>query len=64
MRVTTTLLAKPKSKLLLVLLESVVTGHKYLWLREKTADKLEVIRYDPHVRAEVVYKEIKKVKSH
>lgn len=31
----------------MVLMESVVSGHKYNVIRDRLADKLEVIRFDP-----------------
>lgn len=33
---------------ILVLLESVVSGHKYMVVRERLADKLEVAKFDPY----------------
>nr|CAD7199565.1 unnamed protein product [Timema douglasi] len=32
----------------MVLLESVVTGHKYIQIRERLAEKMEVIMFDPY----------------
>jgi len=63
MFITSVLAKKAKSKFVLVVLESVVTGHKKVFLRERVADKVEVILKDPYVLQEVVYKEIKKLKS-
>lgn len=31
----------------MVLMESVVTGHKFNAIRERLADKLELIKFDP-----------------
>nr|CAD7403878.1 unnamed protein product [Timema cristinae] len=33
----------------MVLLESVVTGHKYIQIRERLAEKMEVIMFDPYI---------------
>nr|CAD7266264.1 unnamed protein product [Timema shepardi] len=35
-------------KNVMVLLESVVTGHKYIQIRERLAEKMEVIMFDPY----------------
>lgn len=32
----------------MVLMESVVSGHKYTTIRERLADKLEIIKFDPY----------------
>ncbi|XP_067011976.1 large ribosomal subunit protein bL33m isoform X1 [Anabrus simplex] len=48
---------------IMVLMESVVSGHKYTQIRERLADKLEVIRFDPYIMKESVYKERKKIRS-
>lgn len=32
---------------ILVLMESAVSGHQYLQIRERLADKLETIKFDP-----------------
>lgn len=51
-------------KVLLVLMESCAgTGHRFSMVRLKAADKLETIRWDPWVRAKVLYKEKKKLKT-
>jgi len=63
MFITQPLLKKVKSKHVLVILESVVTGHKRPWKRERVGDKLELILRDPYLMTEVVYKEVKKLKS-
>uniref|UniRef100_A0A6M2DV54 Large ribosomal subunit protein bL33m n=1 Tax=Xenopsylla cheopis TaxID=163159 RepID=A0A6M2DV54_XENCH len=52
-----------KIRSIMVLMESVVTGHKFVWIRERLADKLEMLRVDPYIKKECIYKEIKKVKS-
>jgi len=52
-----------KSKFVLVVLESVISGHRRFLIRERIADKLEAILADPHVRRKVLYKEVKRVKG-
>jgi hypothetical protein len=32
----------------MVMMESVVSGHKRIWIRERLADKLEFIHFDPY----------------
>ncbi|XP_045499918.1 39S ribosomal protein L33, mitochondrial [Colias croceus] len=63
MFLTNVLLKKAKSKHIMVLMESVVSGHKFNAVRERLADKLEVLRYDPYIQHESLYKERKKIKS-
>jgi ribosomal protein L33 len=63
MFITNVLLKKVKTKLVLTLCESVVSGHRLYIPRERIGEKLEFIRYDPFVRAEVVYKETKRLKG-
>ncbi|CAG7720758.1 unnamed protein product [Allacma fusca] len=63
MFLTNVLLKKVKTKLVLTLCESVVSGHRLFIPRERAAEKFEFIRYDPFVRAEVVYKEVKRLKG-
>ncbi|XP_031826447.1 mitochondrial ribosomal protein L33 [Nomia melanderi] len=63
MFITNILFKKPKSKFILVLLESVASGHKYVVKRERLADKLEVVRFDPYVNTAVLYRELKKIRS-
>lgn len=51
-------------KVLLVLMESCAgTGHRFAHIRLKVSDKAELIRWDPWVRAKVLYKEKKKLKT-
>ncbi|XP_065200139.1 large ribosomal subunit protein bL33m [Planococcus citri] len=50
-----------KSSHVRVVCESLVTGHRVNAIRERKADKLEVVMFDPYVRKKVVYKEIKKL---
>nr|CAD7454172.1 unnamed protein product [Timema tahoe] len=47
----------------MVLLESVVSGHKYIQIRERLAEKMEVIMFDPYIRQDCVYRERKKIRS-
>ncbi|XP_078042127.1 mitochondrial ribosomal protein L33 [Augochlora pura] len=63
MFITSVLCKKAKTKHVLVLLESVASGHKYVHRRERIADKYEGTRYDPHADAIVLYKEIRKIKG-
>ncbi|XP_076649984.1 mitochondrial ribosomal protein L33 [Halictus rubicundus] len=63
MFITSVLCKKVKSKYVLVLLESVASGHKYVVRRARVDDKLEVERFDPYVNATVLYREAKKIKS-
>ncbi|XP_032678345.1 39S ribosomal protein L33, mitochondrial-like isoform X2 [Odontomachus brunneus] len=44
----TNVLLKPKSKNIMVIAESVVTGHKIIRIRERIADKLEFLHFDPY----------------
>ncbi|KAH9492898.1 hypothetical protein Btru_032571 [Bulinus truncatus] len=51
-------------KIMVVMLESLAgTGHKVFRQRVKTADKLEFLHFDPYVQAQVLYKEVKKMKT-
>ncbi|XP_043495989.1 39S ribosomal protein L33, mitochondrial [Polistes fuscatus] len=61
MFLTNVLFKKGKSKQLLVLVESVISGHTRHMIRERLADKIEVIKFDPYIQKMAVYKEIKKV---
>jgi large subunit ribosomal protein L33 len=63
MFLTNILFKKVKTKRILVLCESLVSGHRLYIPRDRLADKLEFIRVDPFVRKEVVYKEVKKLKG-
>ena len=51
-----------KGHRLRVILESTESGHSYHSEKNKnnTADKLEIKKYDPHLRKHVVYKEKRK----
>ncbi|ETN62351.1 mitochondrial ribosomal protein, L33 [Anopheles darlingi] len=48
MFLTNILLKKAKSKNILVLMESAVSGHQFTAIRERLADKLEMLRFDPY----------------
>ncbi|KAH8376301.1 hypothetical protein KR200_000415 [Drosophila serrata] len=48
MRLTNVLFKKVKSKRIMVVLESVVSGHQYNAFRDRLAEKLEIIRFDPY----------------
>ncbi|XP_055686715.1 39S ribosomal protein L33, mitochondrial [Lutzomyia longipalpis] len=63
MRLTQILLKKSKSKDILVLMESVVSGHKYIQRRERLSEKLELFKYDPYIQQTCLYRERKKVVS-
>ncbi|KAK0091523.1 hypothetical protein PV326_003081 [Microctonus aethiopoides] len=64
MLLTVRLLAKKaKSKHILVLVESMVTGHHKNIVRERLGDKLEFIGYDPLVGTDVLFREKKKLRS-
>ncbi|XP_023941670.1 39S ribosomal protein L33, mitochondrial [Bicyclus anynana] len=63
MFITNVLLKKTKSKKIMVMMESVVSGHNFNYIRERLADKLELIRFDPFIQRESVYKEKKKIRS-
>ncbi|EAT38758.1 AAEL009379-PA [Aedes aegypti] len=63
MFLTNLLLKKAKSKNVLVLMESAVSGHQFLKIRERLADKLEMIRFDPYIQRNSLYKERKRVRS-
>ncbi|XP_012341886.1 39S ribosomal protein L33, mitochondrial [Apis florea] len=63
MFLTNILLKKHKSKQILVLVESIASGHKLVRIRDRVADKLEEVYFDPYVQAKVLYREMKKLKS-
>ncbi|EFX83358.1 hypothetical protein DAPPUDRAFT_301876 [Daphnia pulex] len=54
---------KAKAKDVLVMLESIVSGHRVNLIRPRLDDKLEIIRFDPWIRTMCIYKEKKKVRS-
>ncbi|XP_059045529.1 large ribosomal subunit protein bL33m [Achroia grisella] len=63
MFLTNILFKKTKSKMIMVLMESAVSGHKFVTIRERLADKLELLRFDPYIQHESLYKERKKIRS-
>ncbi|XP_044730525.1 39S ribosomal protein L33, mitochondrial [Chrysoperla carnea] len=63
MFITNVLLKKAKSKNIMVLMESVVSGHQFNAIRERLADKLELIKFDPYIQRESVYKERRRIRS-
>lgn len=64
MQLTRLLLAKrPKAKSILVIVESAISGHRVVLSRERIADKLEFIQFDPYIQRESIYKELKKIRS-
>ncbi|CAB0009672.1 unnamed protein product [Nesidiocoris tenuis] len=63
MFLTNVLLKKVKSKRIMVLMESMVSGHQFNYIRDRLADKLEMIRFDPYIQKEAVYYERRKIKS-
>ncbi|KAM3958792.1 mitochondrial ribosomal protein L33 [Aphomia sociella] len=63
MFLTNVLCKKAKSKMIMVLMESAVSGHKFLAIRERLADKLELLRFDPYIQHESLYRERKKIRS-
>ncbi|XP_018568267.1 39S ribosomal protein L33, mitochondrial [Anoplophora glabripennis] len=63
MFLTNILLKRVKSKHIMVQMESVVSGHTFNKIRERLGDKLEVIRFDPYIQKESLYKEKKKIRS-
>ncbi|XP_060526271.1 large ribosomal subunit protein bL33m isoform X1 [Cylas formicarius] len=63
MFITNILLKRVKSKDIMVQMESLVSGHTFNKIRPRLADKLEVIRFDPYIQKESVYREKKKVRS-
>lgn len=63
MFLTNVLLKKVKSKHTMVLMESMVSGHKYNVFRERLADKLELVHFDPWIGRMSVYKERRKIRS-
>ncbi|XP_013191556.1 large ribosomal subunit protein bL33m [Amyelois transitella] len=63
MFLTNVLFKKAKSKTIMVLMESVVSGHKFIAIRERLAEKLELLKFDPYIQHESLYKERKKIRS-
>ncbi|EAA01661.2 39S ribosomal protein L33, mitochondrial [Anopheles arabiensis] len=63
MFITNILLKKAKSKNILVLMESAVSGHQFTMIRERLADKLELQRFDPYIQKMCLYRERKRLRS-
>jgi len=62
--ITTLCLAKKgKADRIVVLCKSVATGHGRMKGKQRLADKLEFMDWDPTIQQEVLYKEDKKVRS-
>lgn len=57
-------MARVKSKLVIVLLESIVTKHQITLVKLRSLESLEVLRYDPMLQAPCIYKEVKKLASY
>ncbi|GFR30997.1 hypothetical protein TNCT_393781 [Trichonephila clavata] len=56
-------MAKAKSTHILVLMKSVITKHTFPAKRARQGDKLEMLKFDPFVQKEVLYRELKKIGS-
>jgi len=54
---------KAKADRIVVLCKSVATGHSRPKARQRLADKLEFIDWDPTIKREVLYREEKKIRS-
>jgi len=54
---------KAKADRIVVLCKSVATGHSRGKARQRLADKLEFIDWDPTINREVLYREEKKIRS-
>jgi len=63
MLLTNVLFKKAKTKNILVEVVSLASGHRFLWMRERLADKLELIRLDPFIGREAVYRETRRVQG-
>ncbi|XP_055374861.1 39S ribosomal protein L33, mitochondrial [Condylostylus longicornis] len=63
MFLTNILLKKVKSKRVMVLMESIVSGHQFNARRDRLADKLEFLKFDPYIQKMSIYRERKKIKS-
>ncbi|XKL65775.1 hypothetical protein PGB90_009195 [Kerria lacca] len=59
----TRVLCAPKSKYVLITVQSTVSGHEFCCLRERKEEKKEFVWFDPLIRKSVVYVETKKMKS-
>ncbi|XP_058061282.1 large ribosomal subunit protein bL33m [Anopheles bellator] len=63
MFLTNLLLKKAKSKNVLVLMESAVSGHQFTTIRERLAEKVEMLRFDPFIQKTSLYRERKRLRS-
>ncbi|XP_076257551.1 mitochondrial ribosomal protein L33 [Rhynchophorus ferrugineus] len=63
MFLTNILLKRVKSKEIMVQMESLVSGHTFNKIRARLGDKLELVRFDPWIQKESVYREKKKIRS-
>ncbi|XP_022909683.1 large ribosomal subunit protein bL33m [Onthophagus taurus] len=63
MFLTNVLLKRVKSKSIMVQMESMVSGHTFNKIRDRLADKLEVIKFDPFIQRTSLYREKKKIRS-
>nr|BAN20574.1 unkown protein [Riptortus pedestris] len=54
---------KSKSRFVMVMLQSLVSGHQRTWVRERLGEKTEKVFFDPFIQMEAVYKERKKIRS-
>lgn len=52
-----------KSRTLLVVVKSTASNHHMLMIRDKMAEKYEFIRFDPLIERNVIYKEVRKLKT-
>uniref|UniRef100_A0A914VCG5 Uncharacterized protein n=1 Tax=Plectus sambesii TaxID=2011161 RepID=A0A914VCG5_9BILA len=52
-----------KSKWVIVILESVISGHPKIWIRDRAAEKFSGIFFDPQIGREVLFKEQKHLKG-
>jgi hypothetical protein len=52
-----------KGKTLLVMVKSTASNHTMLMLRDKGVDKYEFVRFDPLIERNVIYKEVKKLRT-
>jgi len=57
------MVAKGKAKYVIVRLQSVISGHPRVWLKERLADKFAGIFYDPAIGRETLYEETEHIKS-
>lgn len=56
-------LAKQKARTLAVLVKSTASSHSMVMLRDRMVDKYEFIRFDPLIERNVIYREVKKIKT-